>query len=125
MDKRKSWLWDYAKREKDHAYLCDDDQNKFSCVGGTTGSLIRHLQNDASNLLINTYCRSQLGSNHPSNDTQEVIRSRSSEHENNTTSINQDDNTNLVNNTTTSSSTLENNKESKSRKRRRISKIWV
>jgi len=47
MGKRKSWVWDYAKREKDRAYcdLCDDDQNEFSCVGGTTGSLIRHLQN--------------------------------------------------------------------------------
>lgn len=65
-----------------------------------------------------------MGSNHPYNDTQEVIRSGSSEHENNTTSINQDDDTNLVNNTNTntSSSRLENNEESKSRKRRRISK---
>ena len=63
-----------------------------------------------------------MGSNRSSNDTQEVIRSGSSEHENNTTYINQDDDTIIVNNTTTPSSSLENNKESKSRKRRRISK---
>jgi len=63
-----------------------------------------------------------LGSNRPSNDNQEVIRSGNSEHENNTTYIYQDDDTIIVNNTTTPSSSLENNKESKSRKRRRISK---
>jgi hypothetical protein len=48
MVKRKSWVWDYAKREGDRAFcdLCDsENNNEYSCVGGTTGSLIRHLQN--------------------------------------------------------------------------------
>jgi hypothetical protein len=48
MVKRKSWVWDYAKREGDHTFcdLCDsENNNEYSCVGGTTGSLIRHLQN--------------------------------------------------------------------------------
>jgi len=47
MGKKKSWVWDYAKRKGDKAYceLCDDDEkNEYSCVGGTTGSLIRHLK---------------------------------------------------------------------------------
>ncbi|KAL5246430.1 hypothetical protein ACI65C_013838 [Semiaphis heraclei] len=48
MVKRKSWVWDFAKREGDRAFcdLCDgESNNEYSCVGGTTGSLIRHLQN--------------------------------------------------------------------------------
>lgn len=51
MDKRKSWVWDYAKREKDRAYcdLCDDDQNEFSCVGGTTGPLNKTFTKCTSN----------------------------------------------------------------------------
>lgn len=46
MGKRKSWVWHYAKREGDRAFcdLCDDEDNEYSCVGGTTGSLLRHLQ---------------------------------------------------------------------------------
>lgn len=38
MGKRKSCMWDYAKREKDCAYcdLCDDDTNEFSCVSNKT-----------------------------------------------------------------------------------------
>jgi hypothetical protein len=48
MVKRKSWVWDYVKREGDRAVsdLCDGEgNNEYSCVGGTTGSLIRHLEN--------------------------------------------------------------------------------
>jgi hypothetical protein len=45
--KRKSWAWNYTKRKGGRAYcnLCDDNQNKYSCVSGTTGSIIRYLQN--------------------------------------------------------------------------------
>lgn len=46
MVKRKSRVWDFAKREGDLAFcnLCDgESNNEYSCVGGTTGSLIRHL----------------------------------------------------------------------------------
>lgn len=37
----------YARREKNHAFrpLWDDESDKFSCVGGTTRSLLRHLRN--------------------------------------------------------------------------------
>lgn len=48
MVKRKSWIWDFAKREGDRAFcdLCDgENNNEYFCVGGTTRSLIRHLQN--------------------------------------------------------------------------------
>ncbi|XP_060870194.1 uncharacterized protein LOC132944730 [Metopolophium dirhodum] len=48
MVKRKSWVWDYAKREGDRAFcdLCDSESDsEYSSVGSTTGSLIRHLQN--------------------------------------------------------------------------------
>lgn len=47
MGKKRSWVWEYAKRKGDKAYceLCDEDENnEYSCVGGTTGSLIRHLK---------------------------------------------------------------------------------
>jgi len=40
MGKRKSWVWDYAKRDGDRAFcdLCDgESNNEYSCVGGTTG----------------------------------------------------------------------------------------
>lgn len=46
MKLRKSWVWQYATRKGDKAYceLCHDtDDNEFSCTGGTTGSLGRHL----------------------------------------------------------------------------------
>jgi hypothetical protein len=39
--------WDYDKREGDRAFceLCDGDgNNEYTCVGVTTGSLIRHLE---------------------------------------------------------------------------------
>lgn len=42
----KSWVWKYAQREGDKAYcnLCMDEvNNEFSCRGGSTGSLMRHL----------------------------------------------------------------------------------
>lgn len=45
--KSKSWVWKYGHREGDKAYcdLCNDEtNNEFSCRGGTTGSLSRHLQ---------------------------------------------------------------------------------
>ncbi|KAL5233439.1 hypothetical protein ACI65C_000849 [Semiaphis heraclei] len=48
MDKVKSWVWNYAKRVGDKAYcdLCEENSNnEFSCVGGTTGSVLRHLKN--------------------------------------------------------------------------------
>jgi len=47
MGKQRSWVWEYAKRKGDKAFceLCDEHENNaFSCVGGTTGSLIRHLK---------------------------------------------------------------------------------
>lgn len=47
MGKRRSWVWEYAKQKGDKAYceLCDEDENnEYSCVGGTTGSIIRHLK---------------------------------------------------------------------------------
>ncbi|KAL4132406.1 hypothetical protein QTP88_009560 [Uroleucon formosanum] len=47
MGKKRSWVWEYAKRKGDKAYcqLCDEDENnEYSCVGGTTGSIIRHLK---------------------------------------------------------------------------------
>lgn len=47
MGKKRSWVWEYAKRKGDKAYcqLCDEDKNnEYSCVGGTTGSIIRHLK---------------------------------------------------------------------------------
>lgn len=47
MFKLKSWVWQYAKRIGDKGYcnMCDeDDVNEFSCPGGTTGSLGRHLK---------------------------------------------------------------------------------
>lgn len=47
MGKKRSWVWEYAKRKGDKAYceLCDEDENnEYSCVGGTTGYLIRHLK---------------------------------------------------------------------------------
>lgn len=46
MGKKRSWVWDYAKRRGDKAFceLCDEEENnEYSCIGGTTGSLIRHL----------------------------------------------------------------------------------
>lgn len=47
MSKRgKSWVWQYAKRVENKTYcnLCDENENnEFSCPGGTTGSLGRHL----------------------------------------------------------------------------------
>jgi len=48
MSKVKSWVWNYAKRVGDKAYcdLCEENSNnEFSCVGGTTGSVLRHLKN--------------------------------------------------------------------------------
>jgi len=48
MSKFKSWVWNYAKRIGDKAYcdLCEENSNnEFSCVGGTTGSVLRHLKN--------------------------------------------------------------------------------
>ena len=47
MSKVKSWVWNYAKRVGDKAYcdLCEENSNnEFSCVGGTTGSVLRHLK---------------------------------------------------------------------------------
>jgi len=44
---KKRWVWEYAKRKRDKAYwkLCDKDENNdYSCVDGTTGSLIKHLK---------------------------------------------------------------------------------
>jgi hypothetical protein len=41
--KRKILVWDYAKHEGDRAF-CDLCDNEYSCVGGITGSLIRHLE---------------------------------------------------------------------------------
>jgi len=46
MVKRKSWVWDYAKRERDRAFcdLCDSESNnEYSCVGDTTGSDIYNI----------------------------------------------------------------------------------
>ncbi|KAL5237601.1 hypothetical protein ACI65C_005012 [Semiaphis heraclei] len=48
MSKVKSWVSNYAKRVGDKAYcdLCEENSNnEFSCVGGTTGSVLRHLKN--------------------------------------------------------------------------------
>ncbi|XP_050539132.1 uncharacterized protein LOC126904273 [Daktulosphaira vitifoliae] len=83
--------------------------NEYSCVGGTIGSLIRHLQNihQIKSPKESIEKRSSLGSKHTSNVSEEIIRSSSSG-----SSINQDDDTILVNNNTKSSS------NSKSRKRR-------
>ena len=47
MGKKRSWVWQYAKRKGNTAFceLCDEgENNEYSCVGGTTGSLIRHLK---------------------------------------------------------------------------------
>lgn len=44
--KLRSWVWQYADREGEVAYckLCDENQNNsFSCPGGSTGSIGRHL----------------------------------------------------------------------------------
>ncbi|XP_025204441.1 zinc finger BED domain-containing protein 1-like [Melanaphis sacchari] len=46
-NKCKSWVWLYAKRQGDKAYcdLCtENENNEFCCIGGTTGSLGRHLK---------------------------------------------------------------------------------
>ncbi|XP_060859967.1 E3 SUMO-protein ligase ZBED1-like [Metopolophium dirhodum] len=46
-NKCKSWVWLYAKRHGDKAYcdLCtENENNEFCCIGGTTGSLGRHLK---------------------------------------------------------------------------------
>lgn len=44
MFKVKNWVWNYAKRVGDKVYcdLCDENSNnEFSCVGETTGSVLR------------------------------------------------------------------------------------
>jgi len=46
-NKYKSWVWLYAKRQGDKAYcdLCtENENNEFCCIGGSTGSLGRHLK---------------------------------------------------------------------------------
>ncbi|KAE9522908.1 hypothetical protein AGLY_016719, partial [Aphis glycines] len=86
--KKKSWVWDYAKRKLDKAYceLCDEDENnEYSCVGGTTGSLIRHLKimrkvnQQAINSLQDTdsFTNSESSSSDINNDfTQPIQRKR-------------------------------------------------
>ena len=47
MSQRKSWVWQYAKRDGDKAFcmMCDEEyNNEFSCAGGTTGAISRHLE---------------------------------------------------------------------------------
>jgi hypothetical protein len=46
MSQRKSWVWQYAKRgDKAFCMMCDEQyNNEFSCAGGTTGAISRHLQ---------------------------------------------------------------------------------
>jgi len=47
MGKIRSRIWQYAKRNGDKAYckICNkDENNEYSCVGGITRSLIRHLK---------------------------------------------------------------------------------
>lgn len=44
---KRSWVWQYATRIGDTAFctLCNDRvNNEFSCRGGTTGSIGKHLK---------------------------------------------------------------------------------
>jgi len=45
MGKIISQLWGYTKRDKQIEDCTYWDQNEYSCVSGTTGSLIERLQN--------------------------------------------------------------------------------
>ena len=68
MPKRKSWVWQHAHRDGDKAFcdMCDEGENNvFSCVGGTTGSLSRHLTS-IHNLRPPTECQqiSDIGECH-------------------------------------------------------------
>ncbi|XP_025201856.1 zinc finger BED domain-containing protein 1-like [Melanaphis sacchari] len=75
----KSWVWQYAKRIENKAYcnLCDeDDNNEFSCPGGTTGSLGRHLTT-IHGLMVNAVVNKEQLRTHdeqqPENDSDEVM----------------------------------------------------
>ncbi|VVC30833.1 Hypothetical protein CINCED_3A000569, partial [Cinara cedri] len=73
----KSWVWQYVKSVENNCNLCDeDDNNEFSCPGGTTGSLGRHLST-IHVLIVNAVNNEEQLSTHdeqqPENDSDEVM----------------------------------------------------